>query len=519
MAQTSFGQSLQQILRDRRCSIVQLQKKLGYKSATTVSRVLHDTSSISLAERLFQQLLLADFLSLSETELSSLQQALRAGKGGQEQAGAYERLNRLFFSSPAEEDIFFREFTPSGEKQYSLSQWKESLESGFTQLSLMGEDEHTPFEWTGGLENVARIDGIVFGSFPPSMMAHFVSLASTLPAGTVNVRHFIEVGTDPLRLADLLLSLRAVFFCPWYETYFNTLEESSVDPTPVFLCHMAVFRFETRQGKVDTFEIHLADTNELYLWKHAGSDAPYASLNALAASTGEFKNYRPARKELMEKHSLSELITLYRRLYFMERDRTLRVIISTMSMCYVPIEIMLRYAHEHPIFSDAFSVKQDFAKSFIELHTARYENIYKKKKPTYMILSKEALRRFANEGVMHDHPYGFPPFTVEDRLIILGVFVKNCRENPYFHIYMAHESFRFGDASYCCFANLGLDFCESDIHYHVETPIHEVVLAIDGILRLFESYFDDELLKKHVDNEASSLYFLEGLLAELQARG
>jgi len=513
MAQISFGQCLQQILKDRNCSIVQLQKKLGYKSATTISRILHDTSSVSLAERLLQQLLLTDFLSLSEAESLSLQQALLAGKGSLAQVSAYERLNSLFLSSPVDEDVFFREFMPSGERRYSLSLLLESIQNKSLLLNLSNQEEFTPFEWAESFENIASVQGIIFGSFTLSMVRHFVSLISALPAGSVKVRHFFEVGSDPQRLADLLLSLHSIFLYPWYDAYFNTIEDNSVASAPAFLHHLAVLRFETKQHKVTTYEIRLADSHELYLWKCEGTDAPYASLDAMAASFGELSHYRPARKNLMENNSLDDLITLYRRLYFMERERMWRIIMPTMAMTLVPAEIMLRYA---PLFAaEAISANLEIIKPFLELHTARFENIYKKKKPTYMILSKEALRRFASEGWMHDHPYGFPPFTVEERLTIMGAFVKNCRENPYFHVFIAHESFRFGDTSYCCYANLGLSFCQSNTNYHPDSPVQEVAMVIDGILRLFESYFDEELLAKQVDSEAASLAFLEGLLAEI----
>ena len=518
IAQISFGQCLQQILRDRNCSIVQLQKKLGYKSATTVSRVLHDTSSPSLAERLLQQLLLTDFLSLSEMEVLALQQALLAGKGGLEQADAYEQLNKLFFASPTEEDVFFRDFTPAGERRYSFSQWLSGIQNNTPLRNLKGAGESfSPFEWAGGFQNIARIEGIFFGSFTPAMVRHFVSLASTLPEGMVHIRHFFEVGTDALRLANLLLSLRSVFLCPWYEAYFNTVEENTVDSSPAFLHNMAVFRFETKQNQVASYEMHLTDETELFMWRHIGSDLPFTSMTAIAESFDELKRYRPARKELMENHSLEDLIVLYRRLYFMERERMMRIIMPSIPLSFIPLEIMLRHAHH--FIGQAASARQDLLKPFVDLHTARYENNYKKKKPSYIIMSKEALKRFADEGVLYDHPHGFPPFTREERRSILNAFVKNCRDNPYFHAFMAHESFLFGDTNYCCFASLGLHLCQSNVHYQAEAPILEVAMVIEGILRLFENYYDEELLKRYTDSEASSLAFLEDLLEGLQGPG
>ncbi|MCL1854648.1 MAG: hypothetical protein FWF86_02850 [Clostridia bacterium] len=516
MAQISFGQCLQQILKSRRCSIVQLQKKLGYKSATTVSRVLHDTSSISLAERLLQQLLMTDFLALNPDEILMLQQALHKDSGTLMKEEAYERLSMLFRPLPKPDDVYFRVFSP-GERRFSLSQWQEVLEKGQSLFDLIRGKEGPRIGLVGGLVNIARMDVILFGNFNHTLMIQLLGLFNFVPKDVLKVRHYFELEDNPLELADLLLSLSSVFFSPWYEAFFSTVKENKADVSPSFLRNVAIFRFETKDGDLFTYDVRLADDYELCLWNHQGDDAPYAAINSLVASSGELKNYRPARKELMENHTLEDLLTLYRRMYFMERDRTWRIIIPTMSMCYVPAEIMMHNASLFLGEGASDPAQQEIAKAVIDLHAARYDNKYKKKKPTYMILSRRALQRLAREGYMHDHPYGFPPFTVEERLVILSTFVKNCRENPYFHTYVALDSFRFGEVSYCCFDNLGLHICETNIDYQVGTPVQEVVMAIDGILQLFENYFDDELLKKHVDSEAASLVFLEGLLAELKA--
>ena len=490
MTQMSFGQCLKRILKDRNCTVAQLQRKLGYKSATTISRIIHDTSSALPAERLLRQLLLTNFLSLREDEISALERALKTSASQELSfAAVYQKLNTLFFAPSAQPEILLQEIKPSGIRWLTLAEWMESL------------------------QGAARIDGILLGNFLPGLLQNLVAFCSVFPPDTVKIQHFFEAGTGMHELAELMLSVHSIFLHPWYEAFINKDEKRYMGNAPAFARDTAVFRVETKQRETVAYEMRLMESSELYIWRNENTAFPYAALEAIIASSGKFRMFYPLRKEAMVNHDVSDLLTMYRRSYFMERHRTQRVISQTMCISYIQPEIMLNHGHE--FLGAPVSENQEIVTPFMELHTSRHENNYAKKCPTYMILSKESMARFAREGVMADHPHGFSPFSISERITILAEFIDNCQNNPYFHVYMADDTFRFGSIYYAGFSNFGLYFFNAATDYNIQEPVHEALISNNDILRLYERYFDGELLRKHVDSEAASLAFLKDLLRGL----
>lgn len=147
-----------------------------------------------------------------------------------------------------------------------------------------------------------------------------------------------------------------------------------------------------------------------------------------------------------------------------------------------------------------------------QIHEARYLNVIEKHRPTHLVYSLPAMKRFMQTGVCSDHFYIQRAYTVEERREIISVLLTAVRENPWFNIHFLYEKspeLRY-EISY--YGGKGVLLMDAYTGYELNADHSEALITLPAFMESFRAYVQDELLVHHVMSRAESMRELEGLL-------
>jgi len=108
------------------------------------------------------------------------------------------------------------------------------------------------------------------------------------------------------------------------------------------------------------------------------------------------------------------------------------MLVTAKNLCFqqIPTDIALAAFRDKGLSSDEETM-QTISRT-LSIHEQRYQNQYKKKKPTYRIMTISGCERFLATGETTDHFIGFRPFTPRERQKIFKNMLKAAHENNYF---------------------------------------------------------------------------------------
>ena len=153
---------------------------------------------------------------------------------------------------------------------------------------------------------------------------------------------------------------------------------------------------------------------------------------------------------------------------------------------------------------------------FFYYHDQRYHNAFDDAHRRGRIMSPRSLRRFALTG-RFDSPFpAIRPFTVEERIAILENFALHMRRN-------GENALRFWDAEgelameVHCFENVGIIAFPAREAGGLNVNFQTSILRHPRLAALFQECFDDDLLRNCTMPGQEALLYIDGLLNELRA--
>lgn len=484
----SFGECLRRVMQQRRCSIAMLQQKMGIKSATSISRVLRDECSFEVSAKFFEQLQITNLLMLNRDETDRLKQALEVKRLGASTYMAYQTLEKMFTNSDCG-DHSIQVFEAAGVRYISMQ------------------------DWINEMSHYTRIQVYAFNCCSALLFHALVELFQRFSSEFFLFTHYFDLTPDPLRLVDPLVCLISVLRFDGYNGFYRIHGSGSMDGIPALLSNQInLWAFEP-DGKRTVYAITMTGEGRLIARKYHDDGSQLRLLEEVLKSE-DFMSYLPVRRNVTQSSSHDDLISLYQRLLFMEKDREQRILWQNLCVSFIPPNILRDMALETSYYNTPEGMS--FMQALTPLHTNRHRNIFDKKKNTHVVLNREAMRRFAHEGYLQEHPAGLPPIDPQKRIEILQTLLRNCKTNVFFHTYIGRESFPPDDLAYMSFAGFGLYMYDANTNYSLDHPLYEAIISIDELAKLFDSFFDDIILTKYVDSEAESIAFLSSLLHETE---
>ncbi len=460
-------QYLKQLADREGLSLKGLSDLLGYKSRTSLDRILKDSAKPESIRKL-EQLLNRRF-ELTQDERNALHAAVRVSIYGEEKCRAMQ---------------YMWHFVQGAQEQ------PESLHATLadgTAVDLYERYAHA---------KQVKIS-LVNGQYMPGL---FALLGRLLQQGNTQVEHFLYVDRNSARTVCSVCALMPVFYEPNYSVYVR--RESQKDESGIKGADMLIAQWH--DGAAHTDIVHLMGTCEAVVLSM--DDAPAN----LPEQLGFVKDrYEPAKRSYLNS---SDYITYSRDCAALERGRSIWKIKPDIGVDRIPTHILRQALLEGSMEKDGQF--DEILSPLTAIYRRRYEDACTKHKHCYTIFKKGAFRRFVLSGRTSDHFWGMRPYTIGERIEILQALLDQQKNNPYAHIFFLKNDQTLRDAEISCYDGAGILILPSDTDYNLARGHSEVMVAHEGVMALYREFFREILLRDYVTNAQESVRYLSELLRE-----
>lgn len=475
----TFDQSLSALMKKHRITISELTRRLNIKSNTTLSRVLHAKCSPQATEHIFEQLAALTPPAFDAQELKALEQALEVSRLGVSVYTANLEMWRLL----------------SGETVPSLPFPVESYGGArFTNTTQLRE-----FYRTVRSATVHIAASLVYPLFS-EIRDMLLDLA---PNENIQVHHYFALEGDDAHVIRSVRTALPSLCLPGYHGYKMTRPDT-LDKEFLSQNH-AIIRFQRADGSYGTHLIAFV-ANRCLLYENEERNGLFDMLVRRIIDQGRW--YAPIKEE-QESAERQDMLIASKRMYLQEKDRALYGIKPDIPLSAIPfdmIESLVLSGSSQTAMSDAM------LSEFRWIHMQRNRNIVEKKSPSYFILQRSGLRRFAETGMIAHHPAGVRACTPSERIVILSECLRRTQESPYFKIYLAKGRLASLDSlEVLCIDRLGVQF----FHLREGMPAG-TMLTLAEFTRLYQRFYTEELLGKCVETDDVCHGYIQGLIDGLK---
>ena len=356
----TWEQCMRLWMKENRISMALLAEKTGFRSKTTVLRLLRGESSqknrIRFMEKMQEQGL------VNQTWSERLTQAMEAEKYGQTALRQFAALQQALLGNQTE--------APDGEKT-----------------------EHFPFHTADRVE--------IFGC---PMQSTFRVLAKLEKMKTVpDIEHYVT-RDEILRCPDLLSSLILRLACRHYQAFMIPSEELQDPPAAwnIIMVHAGKKKY---LGIPDGggFEWYASETVPMVSENHAVRQAvPLYRCDSLSLGSSYIQFTNDA--------------------YQLEKGRELIMLKPTPGMQMLPANIVI-HAFSDYLDSTPGPVSPS-RQTLTYIFQKRNDNFFLGKQPVCLMFSRSAMEEFARSGKLADQFFAFRPFTQEERLQTLDCLMQ-----------------------------------------------------------------------------------------------
>jgi len=476
----TFNQSLSALMKKHRITISELTRRLRFKSNTTLSRVLHAQCSPQAAEHFYQALTDAAPPVFDAQELRDLAQALEVTRIGVAAYTAHQEMWQLLENETTPS-------TPFPIESYGAGRFVNTTQLMAFYKTVRSATMHIASSLTYPLFSEVRD-----------------LIAALAPQENIQVHHYFSLEGDDSQIIRAVRTSLPALCLPNYHGY-KMSRPTTLDKEFLSQSH-AVVQFERQDGSSGTHMIVFV-ANRCMLYENDEKNGLYDMMVRRILDQGRW--YAPIKDEhAMERQA--DMLLLSKRMYLQEKDRAIYCIKPDLPLSAFPYEIFgeLMMSGAETAMSGAM------VSEFKWIHMQRNRNIFEKKTPSYYILQRGGLIRFAQTGYLGSVPPEMRPLTVPERISALSECLRRTQEYPYFKIYLAKGRLeRCNSLEILCLDRLGVEFFASGRRYPTGT-----VVTLSEFTRLYQEFYLDELLKKNVESEADCAQFIQRLIDDLKAK-
>ncbi len=186
-------------------------------------------------------------------------------------------------------------------------------------------------------------------------------------------------------------------------------------------------------------------------------------------------------------------------------------------LCFqqIPTDIALAAFRDKGLLSDEETM-QTISRT-LSIHEQRYQNQYKKKKPTYRIMTISGCERFLATGETTDHFIGFRPFTPQERQKIFKNMLKAAHENNYFIPLLLIDADYSYQYNLVCYDKLGISIDVKDTDYDISNGYRSVFLMLPEFTKQYQEYYLDILVNERCHSRSKSLELLNQMYTDFLA--
>lgn len=432
MKQTAIVNFIRQLLRPRGLTLQQLCELLGYRSMTSLTRLMQGSANRSSLVKFSGRLRSCEALSLTQQENNQLDDLIELRDIGDNDFVIMVALRRfLRGESPVSPQETLMLCDESGAAQTMLARYGMMR----VQRALILNCEYVP-------------------------MYH--DLALMMEQMDFRIEHLIFDAAEPLHTVHSLHTTVPLLYNRNYSSYSCTIRKNSMHTRGIMVSDMMIIDYLTPDGEL---------RHDLIVFT-----APtVGQIVQSSLSIGRMYRLLPERKVLQpirENVSDSDMLHYIRFCAELERDRAVYRIKPDLGIEQIPIDL-LYHAVADAAPPPVLQVLDQLADAF----NARQKNVLTKAEPQYHLMKRRAMWAFVKTGRTSDHLWCCRPFTMAERLEILQFLRSELMAKPTFHLHFLKDDDVLLDDEVVLYAERGLSIIKPGTDYNWSTSHAEILIT------------------------------------------
>lgn len=469
----AFEECLRQILASRELSASRLSQMLGHKSRTTVYRALQGEAGPAALMQIYEELVSCQALRLTTREAEDLREGVEISRFG----GTEYRLFRVI------SDMLMGRKSPELAYRFSVEDREFSLPEALHHF-----------------RRVESVDMLILGCCERSLME---TIVRGLPEDNsrVRIRHYIYIGGE--KGVRNISAVQPLLYLPCYEAYGFRRGDFSIEREQMLRSNHILMQLRRADGRTDTISLVLDDTAHFFM-DDSSPEHRRAFIRVIENCTA---NLRALKMPLPVLNGLSQYVEYFEASARMEHGKTIYSIRPDIPLAFMRLEhLRLRYS----------GPQTEMMLRLRDIHIQRYENVFQKRQNTHIVLSLDAMRKFAQTGVTYDHFFAMKPFSKADRVAILTNIREQAVRNRRFHLYFLQQDMELQPQNFTLFEGSGLLMSKPGTHYDLSGDHAEVVITDAEFCEQCRMYFLNDLLARRVRSRQETLSELAKLIEMAQ---
>ena len=441
---------IDRIMADHDISFIDLVNRLGYRSKTSLERIIKGTVRPDTIRR-FEQAMVSAF-DLSAEEKALLTECVQKSIYGEEQYRVHQAMLD-----------FIQGCADTGKALRIIDlQTGQEIDMG----AFCGR--FRAFQLT-----------IVNCQYVNALFDHVHLL---LQQGNVTVQHFIYDDDDDVRTIRSTSALMPLFYEKGYMGYIHRRNSIRDQDSGWNDGDWVIASMVDAEGGKRSFMILFTDSESGTLM-----EIPFMDEERIKRMGLDKQLCRPIKRQYFDCGAFEDYVTYSSNYAALERNRTVLKIKPDIGVDQIPAWILKKAVQEGPVpADDQFSEVLDRLEA---VYRERYRNSFTKHRHCHTIMKRGAMRRFALKGKTTDHFWMMRPFTPGERAIILTELLRQQQENPYVHFYFLKDDSALRDVEIAYYEGEGMLILDAETDYNLEQGHSEMMITHERMLSIFKQCF------------------------------
>ena len=177
----------------------------------------------------------------------------------------------------------------------------------------------------------------------------------------------------------------------------------------------------------------------------------------------------------------------------------------------IPIDIQIAALEGTSFRSDY----EQLVEPVTQIARQRYQESKRKTSRQYHVVSKDAMLRFAQTGILSDHFWGFRPYTCEERLRIFEELLHRMTSSTLFRLRFLRDDAVLKPREVIWYEDYGVCILMENSDYRMGE--HQELMLRDQLFsEWFSSLFRDHFCDKYTYSDKESIMMMENIIKKLQ---
>ncbi len=468
----SIGNFVREIQKQRRLTLAELSGILGYKSPTSLVRIMQQKANKESLLKLIERLRQSEQLHLSDQELRRLDDILEVDQLRKDMD--YEAFIRL-------RNLLKGDEVPSSEVILTIS-------AGGAQTTMRRRYGDC-LRWRGFLINGERAP-------------IFHTLFRLLEKENFRLEHTMFINWDQAHTVRLICALLPLMFSPNYEGYAYSLDQRmEAMPTGLMRADMLVCDYVSRDGE---------SRHDMIVFNADGN----ASVIESRQSISNFENLLPPRNSFHSLRSIwksatGDYLSYSRFCMDLERNRAICRFKQDVGMDQIPVPLLRKALEEGPMppsLSQRETVDQ-----LEDIFRQRWRQMLENTHPVRHIMKESAMWQFVRTGRMSDHFWACRSFTRAERAEILQSMISLTQQCPDYRLYFLKDNEDLREDEFILYEGIGLSVIRPGSNYHLDGGHVETMIVQAEFQEIFKKFFLESMIRFHTRSPEDSLQILQDM--------